>query len=92
MFKSIKRFLIAGTAMLALCAPSATFAFVRGGSVAARSDISASPIVAVAGHPAPRGFGWGDAGIGALAMLALVGVGSGAAFVTVRRQRHQLAS
>jgi hypothetical protein len=38
------------------------------------------------------GFQWGDAGIGAAGVLALVGVGSGAAFVIRRRVHQPLAS
>jgi hypothetical protein len=34
------------------------------------------------------GFDWGDAGIGAAAMLALAAIGAGGALVVVRRPRH----
>ena len=37
-------------------------------------------------------FQWGDAGIGAAGVLALAGIGTGAAVVIRRRARHPLAS
>ena len=44
------------------------------------------------GPSSQAGFQWGDAGIGAAAVLALVGVGAGATVVIRRRARQPLAS
>jgi hypothetical protein len=44
------------------------------------------------GHPSQDGFQWGDAGIGAAGVLALLGIGAGEAFVIRRRARHPLTS
>ena len=38
----------------------------------------------------PSGFDWGDAAIGAAAMLALIGVGGALGVVLVNRRRHEI--
>lgn len=133
MFKSVKRLLIAATAILALSAPTVACAYIRadpGGSstsaqaqpsvaqlrtaaqlrrldvlqanVAQRfaseggwrspSPAAAASAVHPAGPSAQAGFQWGDAGIGAAGVLALVGVGAGATVVIRRRLREPLAN
>jgi hypothetical protein len=123
MFKSIKRLLIAATAILAISAPSAAYAFVRPAAAGsptgstpavARADVialkpqaqaafhrldaqatrqrSIASAVPRAAAPASEGFQWGDAGIGAAGVLALVGVGSGGLMMIRRRVHQPLAS
>jgi hypothetical protein len=59
-----------------------------GGSVNTGSSPSpASELVAVSGD----GFDWGDAGIGATAMLALTAIAAGTALATGRRLSHRSA-
>jgi hypothetical protein len=44
------------------------------------------------GPSSRAGFQWGDAGVGAAGVLALVGIGAGATLVIRRRVHHPLAS
>jgi hypothetical protein len=86
MLSSLKRLVIVATAILAMGIPSlanaTTLVGTEGGSTAGHTR----PIVSVppATAPSPEGFQWSDAGIGALGMIALAGVGSGAG-VLIRR-------
>ena len=60
-----------------------------GGSVTALSPPASSP--SPASEPTTvsgDGFDWGDAGIGAAAMLALAAIGAGGALVVGRRPGH----
>lgn len=131
MCKSIKRLLVAVTAILALTAPSAAYArfFEYRSPAGSSTSAPAQPSVAAAklrqldqlqatvaqrfasegGWPstasrssaasavrptAPAsqaGFEWGDAGIGAAGVLALIGTGAGATLVIRRRVREPLA-
>jgi len=96
MFKSIKRLLVAVTAILALSAPSVALAYIRvdsGGSLTSGNASRASVASAVqpAGPSAQAGFQWGDAGIGGAGVLALVGLGAGATVVVRRRVREPVA-
>jgi hypothetical protein len=86
-FKSIKRLLIAGTAILALSAPSAAFAYVRVLS-AGDSTSGRPPALIVPTATSPQGFQWSDAGIGAAGMVVLLGAGAGVATV-MRRRTHR---
>jgi hypothetical protein len=54
----------------------------------ARSEVRAAPAVVEIQAPS-RGFGWGDAGIGAAGMLALVCIGGGSALLIAARRRRQ---
>ena len=132
MFKSIKRLLVAVTAILALTAPSAAYArfFEYGSPAGSSTSAPAQPSVAAAklrrldqlqatvaqrfaseggwpstasrasaasavhptGPSSQAGFEWGDAGIGAAGVLALIGIGAGATLVIRRRVREQLSS
>jgi hypothetical protein len=53
---------------------------------------SAASTVHPTGPSSQDGFQWGDAGIGAAGVLALVGVGAGATLVIRRRTHQPLAS
>lgn len=89
MFSSIKRLLVAATAILVLLAPSAAFGtvFVGDGGGSASGPAPASRVVSVPRTGSPsQGFDWGDAAVGAAAMLVLLAAGAGAA--TVARQRR----
>ena len=124
MFKSIKRLMIAATAVLALSWPTAAYAFVQvtdGGqatSVQPRPSIvqgrtaaeqqrldqlqasgqrrfaseggwpTGASAVHSTGPSSQAAFRWGDAGIGAAGVLALIGIGAGATLV-IRRRVHQ---
>jgi hypothetical protein len=91
MFKSIKRLLVAATAILVLSAPPAAFALdTAGGGGSASGPARAAVIARVSPSTSSslRGFHWGDAGIGAAGVLALMGIGAGATLV-VRRRVHQ---
>lgn len=96
MFKTIKRLLIAATMVLAVSGPSAAYAFVQvapgGSSVGGQAQPSVIVSVPRATMSSSQGFQWGDAGIGAVGVLALLGVGSGAALVVRRRVHQPLAS
>ena len=84
--------------MLRLTAPRAAVAALATAAVvapaaSARPADSAGPVVAPADRPATRTiqvstsrFDWTDAGLGAAAMLTLLGVGGGAVAVVRRRQ------
>jgi hypothetical protein len=91
MFKSIKRLLVATTAVLVLSGPSAAFAavFPSGGGGPASGPVQAAAIEPVS-HPSASspGFQWGDAGIGAASIVVLLSVGVGAAGV-LRHRRVQ---
>lgn len=91
MFKSIKRLLIAATMIVTMSAPSAAYAFVRvtGGGPATGGQGQPSIVASVprAAASASQGFQWGDAGVGAGAILALVAVGAGGTLV-IRRRVH----
>jgi hypothetical protein len=59
-----------------------------GGGASAPSPSPAPATVAVSGD----GFDWGDAGIGASGMLALLAIGAGAVLASGRRlSRHEVA-
>jgi hypothetical protein len=92
MFKSIKRLLFAATMIVAMSAPSAAYAFIRdtGGGPATGGQVQPSVVPSVhhAAASASQGFQWGDAGVGAGVVLALVGVGVGGTLV-IRRRVHQ---
>jgi len=92
MFKSIKRLLIAVTAILVLSAPPAAFAAVfatdRGGSIGGQAQPSIGPSVAPATTSSSQGFVWGDAGVGAASVVVLLGAGVGAASA-MRHRRVQ---
>jgi len=94
MFKSIKRLLIAATMIVAMSAPSAAYAFIRvtGGGPATSGQGQPSIVSSVprATPSASQGFQWGDAGVGAGVILALVGVGVGATLVIRRRVDHPI--
>jgi len=93
MFKSIKRLLVAATAILVLSAPPAAFATVlaTGGSGLASGPGQAvvSAPVSRATASSSRGFQWGDAGVGAASIVVLLSVGVGAASVLRHRRVHQ---
>ena len=83
--------------ILALAALSAPLAMARTDvmpATANNSGAAAAPFGPVASAPPQTtessGFSWGDAGIGATAMLAMFGVGAGAVFVVRRNHAHQL--
>jgi hypothetical protein len=59
-----------------------------GGGVNAPTPTSTLAPVTVSGD----GFDWGDAGIGATGMLALVAIGAGAALASGRRLRRDAAA
>jgi hypothetical protein len=92
MTKSIKRLLVAATAILAFSAPSAAF-----GSDAADGGDSASgsaraPVIAPvsrATESSSPGFQWGDAGVGAAGVVVLVAAGAGGAAVMRQRRAHR---
>jgi hypothetical protein len=92
MFKSIKRFLVAATAILVLSAPSAAFASMFAADGGGSASGPGQPVVIA---PASRttalssqGFRWDDAGVGAATIVVLLGVGVGAASV-LRHRRMQ---
>jgi hypothetical protein len=92
MFKSIKRLVFAATMIVAMSAPSAAYAFIRvtGGGPATGGQ-GQSPIVSSVPRvtaSAYQGFQWGDAGVGAGVIVALLAVGAGATLV-IRRRVHQ---
>jgi hypothetical protein len=80
------RALALATVMSALAAPSASAAPVEQLMPDARgeSEVQAMP-VRVVEVGADRGFDWGDAGIGATGLLALMAIGAGAAVATGHR-------
>jgi hypothetical protein len=75
-------------ALAAVAAPSASARPVDQLLPNASDSHSGDPAVVVSSSS--RGFDWGDAGIGAAAMLSLLGAGSGVVLVT-RRSRGQQA-
>jgi hypothetical protein len=96
MLNSIKRLVIAATVVLAFSVPSAAYALLRVASGGSATSGQAQPPFALAVHSSgpssQAGFQWGDAGIGAAGVLALVAIGVGAAVVIRRRVHHPLAS
>ncbi|HEY2437002.1 MAG TPA: hypothetical protein VGH93_07460 [Solirubrobacteraceae bacterium] len=94
MFTFIKRFLAVATLIVAAAAPSVAGATVL--AAGAGSGGPAHPVIVVsaprASAPSSPGFQWGDAGIGAAGVLALAGIGTGAALMVRRRAQHPLAS
>jgi hypothetical protein len=92
-FKSIKRLLVAATAILVLSAPSAAFATVLGadGGGLASGPGQAAVIAPVSRATASssQGFQWGDAGLGAASIVVLLSVGVGAASVLRHRRVHR---
>jgi hypothetical protein len=58
------------------------------GAPTTAASLSSGPTTAA---PSPGGFDWGDAGIGAAGVLALLGTGSTAVLVRRRRASHQPA-
>jgi hypothetical protein len=81
------RTLAAAIAAAAIAAPSAAAMPADAGHGADHAQRPTTQVVAVRAH----GFDWGDAGIGAAAMLSVLGVGAGAA-VAGRRVRRQPAA
>jgi hypothetical protein len=93
MFKSIKRLLVAATAILVLSAPSAAFAIEvgDGGGGSASGPVRAAVIAPASRATASsHGFQWGDAGVGAASIVVLLAVGVGAASVLRHRRVHRL--
>lgn len=90
MFKSIKRLVVAGTAMLVLSAPCGAFATDAGdGGGSASGPVRGAvsgPVSRAAASP--PGFQWGDAGVGAGSIVVLLSVGVGAAGVLRHRRVH----
>jgi hypothetical protein len=80
------RTLAVAAAVGALAAPTASAAPVEQVLPSAREDTSerVAP-VRVVQVGADQGFDWGDAGIGASGLLALMAIGAGAALATGRR-------
>jgi hypothetical protein len=81
------RTLAAALAATAIAAPSAAAMPIDAGRAAGQAPRPATQVVQVRAH----GFDWGDAGIGAAAMLSVLGVGAGVA-VAGRRGRRQPAA
>jgi hypothetical protein len=93
MFKSIKRLLVAATAISVLSAPSAAFATTaasdRGGSA---SGVALAAVIAPVSRSTASsswGFQWGDTGLGAVSIVVLLSVGVGAASVLRHRLLHR---
>ena len=83
------RALAVAAAIGALAAPAASAAPVEQLVPSARNDSSERVVpVRVVQVGEDRGFGWGDAGIGASGLLALLAIGAGAAVATGRRVSH----
>lgn len=93
MFRSIKRLLVAATAIVVLSAPCAAFAATAaaggGGSTSAPAQAAVIAPVSRATASPSQGFQWGDAGVGAASVVALLGVGVGAATVLRHRRGHR---
>ena len=92
MFKSIRRLLVASTAILVLSAPCAAFATDAadgGGSASGPARAAVSAPVSRAAASSSQGFQWGDAGVGAAGVVVLVSVGVGAASVLRRRRVYR---
>ena len=93
MFKSIKRLLVAATAILVLSAPSAAFATMiaadGGGSASGQGHAAVSAPVSRTTASSSHGFQWGDAGVGAASVVVLLGVGVGAASVLRHQRVHR---
>ena len=92
MFKSIKRLLVAATAVLVFSAPSAAFARYAGdagGSVSGPARAALTAPVSKATASSSQGFQWGDAGVGAASIIALLGLGVGAASLLRQRRVHR---
>jgi hypothetical protein len=81
------RTLVAAIAATAIAAPGAAAMPTDAGHGAGQAQRPATRVVEVRAH----GFDWGDAGIGAAAMLSVLGVGAGVA-VAGRRARRQPAA
>ena len=81
------RALAAAAAIAAIAAPAASAAPVEQFVPSARDDASerVTPVRVVQVEAADQGFDWGDAGIGASGLLALMAIGAGAAVATGRR-------
>jgi hypothetical protein len=96
MLNLIKRFLIVGTVVLAVSAPSiasARFNLNPPASPATTSQAARPVVLATAPVTASptQGFQWADAAVGAAVVLLLAGVGVGAA-LTQRRRAQQPAT
>jgi hypothetical protein len=90
MFKSIKRLLVAATAILVLSAPSAAFATVLGAEGGgSASGPGQAAVIASVSRATSQGFQWGDAGLGAASIVVLLTVGLGAASVLRHRRVHR---
>jgi hypothetical protein len=90
MVNLIKRFVIVGTAVLAMAAPSVAFARLNLNAPpapAASHQVQAPVVSATQATTAssPQGFRWDDAAIGAAGVLVMASVGLGAVLV---RRRH----
>ena len=93
MFRSIVRFLVAVSVVLAVSAPSVAYATML---TAPGGDAMSAPAQASVLASVPRaasssqGFEWGDAGIGAAGVIVLlVAGGAGAAAVVRQRRAHR---
>ena len=93
MFKSVKRLLVAATAILVLSAPCAAFATVMtadgGGSASGPGQAVVIAPVSRTTASSSQGFQWGDAGVGAASIVVLLSVGVGAASVLRHRRVHR---
>jgi hypothetical protein len=93
MFKSIKRLLIATAAIIAVSGPSAYAMVLKGAGVPTSTSGQGQPpvVLSVPRTTSPVAFQWGDAGIGAAALLVLIVAGAGATLVLRRRPHQPLA-
>jgi hypothetical protein len=91
MFKSIKRLLVAASAILVLSAPSAAFAIdaEAGGGAASGPLHGAVSAPVFRATTSSQGFQWSDAGVGAGSIVVLLSVGVGAASVLRHRRMHR---
>jgi hypothetical protein len=92
MFKSIRRLLTALTVVLVVSAPSVASAMIPLEPLTGAPTSAQAPLSAPRAAASSESFQWGDAGVGAAGVLALVGLGSGAVLAIRRRPRHRLAS
>jgi hypothetical protein len=88
MLKSIKRLLVAATAIVVLSAPCAAFAVEApggGGLAGGPARVALTAPVSRATASSSQGFQWGDAAVGAAGIVVLLSVGVGAASVLRHR-------
>jgi hypothetical protein len=75
-----QRWMVTATVVSALAAPAANAAPVGGQAADPVVDAyTPGPVVTASGLDSNKGFAWGDAGIGAAAMLAVGAIAAGAA-------------